>query len=149
MLSALSKFLSRIRCIRMTISTSSSRREQSYSGKPRKLVRRATKNRYKNVFGKTFKIALADGKVSSNPARLVEQRPEKNADSASSQTRMKLEMTVQGREGMVVKPLNFIAEGRRGITQPAIKCRAQSTFASSTARSISSHRTLNGCVRGT
>ncbi len=38
----------------------------------------ATKNRYKNVFGKTFKIAMADGKVSSNPARLVEQRPEKN-----------------------------------------------------------------------
>jgi hypothetical protein len=28
-----------------------------------------------------------------------------------------------GREGMVVKPLNFITEGRRGITQPAIKCR--------------------------
>jgi hypothetical protein len=39
----------------------------------------ATKNRYKNVFGKTFKIALADGKVASNPARLVEQRAEKNA----------------------------------------------------------------------
>lgn len=38
----------------------------------------ATKNRYKNVFGKTFKIALADGKVGSNPARLVEQRPENN-----------------------------------------------------------------------
>jgi protein phosphatase len=33
------------------------------------------------------------------------------------------EMTSQGCEGMVVKPLNFIAEGRRGITQPAIKCR--------------------------
>ena len=33
------------------------------------------------------------------------------------------QMTAQGREGMVVKPLNFIAEGRRGITQPAIKCR--------------------------
>ena len=32
-------------------------------------------------------------------------------------------MTAQGREGMVVKPLNFIAEGRRGITQPAMKCR--------------------------
>jgi integrase len=39
----------------------------------------ATKNRYKNVFGKAFKIAFADGKVSGNPARLVEQRPEKNA----------------------------------------------------------------------
>ena len=31
------------------------------------------------ALGKTFKIALADGKVSSNPARLVEQRPEQNA----------------------------------------------------------------------
>jgi integrase len=39
----------------------------------------ATKNRYKNVFGRTFKNALADGKVTSNPARLVEQRPENNA----------------------------------------------------------------------
>jgi integrase len=38
----------------------------------------ATKNRYKNVFGKTFKIALADGKVTSNPARMVEQRAENN-----------------------------------------------------------------------
>jgi integrase len=39
----------------------------------------ATKNRYKNVFGRTFKNALANGKVTSNPARLVEQRPENNA----------------------------------------------------------------------
>ena len=39
----------------------------------------ATKNRYKNVFGKTFKIALADGKVDNNPARMVEQRAENNA----------------------------------------------------------------------
>jgi protein phosphatase len=33
------------------------------------------------------------------------------------------ELTSRGGEGMVVKPLNFIAEGRRGVTQPAIKCR--------------------------
>jgi site-specific recombinase XerD len=39
----------------------------------------ATKNRYKNVFGKTFQVALADGKVTKNPARLVEQRAENNA----------------------------------------------------------------------
>jgi len=38
----------------------------------------ATKNRYKNVFGRTFKNALANGKVATNPARLVEQRPESN-----------------------------------------------------------------------
>jgi hypothetical protein len=31
------------------------------------------------VFGKTFKTALADGKVTSNPARLVEQLAENNA----------------------------------------------------------------------
>ena len=39
----------------------------------------ATKNRYKNVFGKTYKIAFADGRVTGNPARLVEQRAENNA----------------------------------------------------------------------
>jgi hypothetical protein len=33
------------------------------------------------------------------------------------------ELTSRGGEGMVVKPLSFIAEGRRGVTQPAIKCR--------------------------
>jgi protein phosphatase len=33
------------------------------------------------------------------------------------------EMTSRGGEGMVVKPLNFIADGRRGLSQPAIKCR--------------------------
>jgi protein phosphatase len=33
------------------------------------------------------------------------------------------EMTGRGGEGMVVKPVDFIAEGRRGVTQPAIKCR--------------------------
>jgi protein phosphatase len=33
------------------------------------------------------------------------------------------DMTSAGREGMVVKPLDFIARGGRGIAQPAIKCR--------------------------
>jgi protein phosphatase len=32
-------------------------------------------------------------------------------------------MTSAGNEGMVVKPLDFISKGRRGIAQPAIKCR--------------------------
>ena len=32
-------------------------------------------------------------------------------------------MTANGREGMVVKPLEFIGRGRRGVTQPAMKCR--------------------------
>jgi len=32
------------------------------------------------------------------------------------------EMTASGGEGLVEKPLNFISKGRRGTTQPAIKC---------------------------
>jgi len=32
-------------------------------------------------------------------------------------------MTAKGGEGMVVKPLDFIVVGKRGIIQPAIKCR--------------------------
>jgi protein phosphatase len=33
------------------------------------------------------------------------------------------ELTGCGGEGMVVKPLDFIMRGRRGLTQPAVKCR--------------------------
>jgi len=32
-------------------------------------------------------------------------------------------ITAQGGEGIVVKPLDFIAFGKRGLLQPAIKCR--------------------------
>jgi protein phosphatase len=52
--------------------------------------------------------------------RIVDLQEEASTASAVSWW---TEMTAQGGEGMVVKPLNFIAEGRRGITQPAIKCR--------------------------
>ncbi|MGH7174525.1 MAG: polynucleotide kinase-phosphatase [Gemmataceae bacterium] len=33
------------------------------------------------------------------------------------------ELTGRGGEGMVVKPLDFIARGKRGLAQPAVKCR--------------------------
>jgi protein phosphatase len=33
------------------------------------------------------------------------------------------ELTGRGGEGMVIKPLNFITRGLRGLTQPALKCR--------------------------
>lgn len=35
------------------------------------------------------------------------------------------ELTTAGGEGMVVKPLQFVAKNRRGLVQPAIKCRGQ------------------------
>jgi len=34
-------------------------------------------------------------------------------------------LTAQGGEGLVVKPLAFLARGRRGLVQPAIKCRGR------------------------
>ncbi len=43
--------------------------------------------------------------------------------SCSSATAWWTEMTSAGGEGMVVKPFDFIAPGRRGFAQPAIKCR--------------------------
>lgn len=35
------------------------------------------------------------------------------------------EMTIKGGEGMVVKPMEFIVKGKRGILQPAVKCRGK------------------------
>jgi protein phosphatase len=35
------------------------------------------------------------------------------------------ELTATGGEGMVVKPMNFIAQGRKGLVQPGIKCRGR------------------------
>jgi protein phosphatase len=34
-------------------------------------------------------------------------------------------MTGKGGEGMVVKPHSFVAKGRKGLVQPAIKCRGR------------------------
>ncbi len=46
-------------------------------------------------------------------------------DSASIYTAIKWwqELTERGGEGMVVKPLDFIVRGKRGLVQPALKCR--------------------------
>ena len=33
--------------------------------------------------------------------------------------------TAQGAEGMVVKPLSFVARGKKGLVQPAVKCRGR------------------------
>lgn len=35
------------------------------------------------------------------------------------------ELTGRGGEGMVVKPLDFIVRGQRGLAQPAVKCRGR------------------------
>jgi len=48
-------------------------------------------------------------------------------DTASQEAGVKWweELTQGGGEGMVVKPLDFIARGSRGLVQPAVKCRGR------------------------
>jgi protein phosphatase len=45
--------------------------------------------------------------------------------SEAAGTRWWEELTAAGGEGMVVKPLDFVARGRRGLVQPAVKCRGR------------------------
>ena len=67
------------------------------------------------------KLCTADTEILlATPFKIVDLQDEASTADAVAWWTM---ITAQGREGMVVKPLNFIAEGRRGITQPAIKCR--------------------------
>jgi protein phosphatase len=67
------------------------------------------------------RLCAADSEMLlATPFKVVDLQDEANTSDAVAWW---TEMTAQGREGMVVKPLNFIAEGKRGITQPAMKCR--------------------------
>jgi protein phosphatase len=66
------------------------------------------------------RLCADDGLLLETPYRLVMLDDAKSCEGA---VRSWTELTSQGNEGMVVKPLDFIATGRRGITQPAIKCR--------------------------
>ena len=46
-----------------------------------------------------------------------------NTEDESEATRWWEELTGKGGEGMVVKPMAFVANGKRGLAQPAMKCR--------------------------
>jgi protein phosphatase len=48
-----------------------------------------------------------------------------DAESIAEGVRWWEELTGRGGEGMVVKPLDFIASGRRGVLQPAVKVRGR------------------------
>jgi protein phosphatase len=67
------------------------------------------------------KLCAADDRfLLATPYRVVDLNDTAGCDAAIAWW---TEMTFRGQEGMVVKPLDFIARGRRGVTQPAIKCR--------------------------
>ncbi len=48
-----------------------------------------------------------------------------DADSCTEGASWWLELTERGGEGMVVKPLDFVIRGKRGLDQPAVKCRGR------------------------
>jgi protein phosphatase len=52
--------------------------------------------------------------------RVVDLASEPSIEAA---TRWWEELTARGGEGMVVKPRAFLARGRKGLVQPALKCR--------------------------
>jgi protein phosphatase len=62
----------------------------------------------------------SDGLLLSTTYRQVDVTDTASVEAA---TRWWEELTGKGGEGMVVKPLEFIVRGHRGLTQPAVKCR--------------------------
>lgn len=63
---------------------------------------------------------LAGGILLATPFHVVEVT---DPDSEAGAVRWWEELTALGGEGMVVKPLDFVARGKRGLIQPAVKCR--------------------------
>jgi protein phosphatase len=62
------------------------------------------------------------GLLLATPSRVVELG---NAASEAEGVRWWTELTEMGGEGMVVKPLEFVVRGQRGLVQPALKCRGR------------------------
>ena len=48
-----------------------------------------------------------------------------NSEDVLSGVQWWLDLTQRGGEGMVVKPLDFISNGKKGLNQPAVKCRGR------------------------
>lgn len=65
---------------------------------------------------------LAGGIVIATPFQVVDVT---NPESEAVAIRWWEQLTARGGEGMVVKPLDFVARGKRGLIQPAVKCRGR------------------------
>ncbi len=66
----------------------------------------------------------------ADPTGLLLATPHKTIDVTDENSAAKgiawwEELTGRGGEGMVVKPGDFVAKGRRGLVQPAVKCRGR------------------------
>jgi protein phosphatase len=74
-------------------------------------------------------LALIARLVAADPALLRATRhcfvDLSSADSMAAATRWWEELTAAGGEGMVLKPASGLAQGPRGLVQPAVKCRGR------------------------
>ncbi len=69
------------------------------------------------------KVSKQDANVLlATPYRVIDVT---DLDQVESATHWWTELTERGGEGMVVKPLDFIAKGKKGLLQPAVKCRGR------------------------
>jgi protein phosphatase len=69
------------------------------------------------------RLAVADSQlVAATPFRLVDVESQQEVETATTWWQ---ELTGRGGEGMVVKPLDFIARSGKGLIQPALKCRGR------------------------
>jgi protein phosphatase len=66
--------------------------------------------------------AAGNGLLLATPNRTIDLTDTASADAGIAWWE---ELTERGGEGMVVKPLEFIARGSRGLAQPAVKCRGR------------------------
>jgi len=65
---------------------------------------------------------LAGGIIIATPFQVIDLT---DSQSEAEGIRWWEELTGRGGEGMVVKPMDFIVKGRRGLVQPAVKCRGR------------------------
>ena len=69
------------------------------------------------------RVCVADPQLLlATPFRLIDVT---NLDEVDQAIEWWTELTGRGGEGMVVKPLDFIAKGNKGLIQPAVKCRGR------------------------
>ena len=63
-----------------------------------------------------------DGVLLATPYKVVDV-----TDPASMESGIQWweQLTERGGEGMVIKPLEFVAKGRKGLVQPGVKCRGR------------------------
>ena len=67
------------------------------------------------------KVCQVDDKIFRvTPYKVIDTKSE---DSVNSAIEWWMQLTKKGGEGMVVKPFDFIAHGKEGLLQPAVKCR--------------------------